>query len=237
MSGDREDLLEGAELTLEDADMELVEPVETGSQELDEHIIELTEMVEEGSVKEGAGGVPLQMGDTEAVELEPESLQEEDEIIELVDAVEQEPEPKDEEEIEELRDLVAEQPSEEEEELSEMADFSVAEEEPEDEILEDEDEGAIPEGGPSIPRADETVEDVGLALEADESPLVYGTPVEEVVEEVPEAGPLQGLSEEKIEEIITRVAREAVEKKADQILLKVAEAAIQKEIEKIKKLL
>jgi hypothetical protein len=237
MSVGGEDLLGGVELTLEDGDVESAESAGTGSQGMEEDIIELTEMVEEVSPAEGAGGVPLQMGGTDVVELEPRALQEEDEIIELVDAAEEEPEPEGEEENKELQDLVAEQPSEEEEQLAEMADFSVVEEEPEDEIVEDEDEGAIPEGGPSIPGADETVEDVGLALEADESPLVYGTPIEEVVEEMPEADPVRGLSEEKIEEIITHVAREAVEKKADQILLKVAEAAIQKEIEKIKKLL
>ena len=45
------------------------------------------------------------------------------------------------------------------------------------------------------------------------------------------------LSDERIEEVITRVAKEAIEKKADRILLEVAEAAIAKEIEKIKQAL
>lgn len=48
---------------------------------------------------------------------------------------------------------------------------------------------------------------------------------------------LERLSDERIEEIVTRVAREAVEKKADRILLEVAEAAIAKEIERIKQAL
>lgn len=48
---------------------------------------------------------------------------------------------------------------------------------------------------------------------------------------------LERLSDERIEEIVTRVVKETVEKKADRILLEVAEAAIAKEIEKIKQAL
>lgn len=52
-----------------------------------------------------------------------------------------------------------------------------------------------------------------------------------------ESAILEGLSEERIEAVITRVVKETIEKKADRIILEVAEAAIAKEIEKIKQAL
>ena len=48
---------------------------------------------------------------------------------------------------------------------------------------------------------------------------------------------LEGLSDERLEEIITRIVKQTIEEKAERILLEAAEAAIAREIERIKQAL
>ena len=148
--------------------------------------------------------------DDESLSLETEALvqEEEAEIIELVDSVEHE---LSDDEIIELEDMV------EEVELDESVGIE------------------MPTDGPSIPGADEVVEDLDFSVEPEES-VAEEMPIEDV-ETAPDIAALEGFSEERIEEIVTRVVTEVIEKKADRILVEVAEAAVQKEIEKIKKLL
>ncbi len=133
-------------------------------------------------------------------------------------------------EMEEIIDLV--EPASEDDEQSEAIvtpkEEAGLEEQPEDfidltDLVEDQDSQAD----------DMELSEVTLAAEehvAAEAPS-------QASDEALESAVLKGLTDERIEAVITRVAKEAIEKKADRILLEVAEAAIAKEIEKIKQVL
>jgi hypothetical protein len=275
------------ELSLEDLDLELNEEISLDPlSDDDDEIIELTDRLE--SLGGGDAKEALALETEEPISLETQALaKEEEEIIELVDAIERQT-PGD-EEILELTDAVVEKPVEaaggsveqepsEDEQALELTDAVMEEpieidrfpasEEAERIVLKEEAaagepiELELPEEGLSVFGADELSQDVGRPFETPEStaqaPFVEepmletpdtGVPVmeeplmgEPAVVEKAETGPagtesVTGLSEEKVEEIITRVVTDILERKADKILLEVAEAAIQKEIEKIKSLL
>jgi len=194
------------------------------AQDLDD-VIELTDVMEEPSGAEAADQASLDSGSDEAASLHADAVNEED-IIELVDEAVEEPESADEEVIE-LSDVA------EEEDLG-----------PE--------EGALPQwSSPGL--GSEAFAEQGLQEEVGAERDVthtHGIPMdEEPPEDMEQAQDLQEsdgalestvlerVSEEQIEEIITRVVEKVIEKKADRILLEVAESAIAKEIDKIKQAL
>ena len=188
-----------------------------------------------------------------------------EEIIELVDAVPADEEqrqamgtPKDEtglggepEDVIDLTDVVKESSE------NDASDDAASEGQPDDvlsleeEVLEDDgvielvDEVGEPELEPQPPvELTDVAEDQDLRAEEDLPETALGA--EETVlsataslstDKMLESAILEGLSEERIEAVLTRVVKETIEKKADRIILEVAEAAIAKEIEKIKQAL
>jgi len=158
-AGPEEDLVDAGELFLEQD-----KGTASGS---DEGVIELTDVVETSG---------------QAVEPESESAEiaspEEEEILELVDAVDGEPQ----EEIVELTDMVSE--------------------------------------GPGDQAGDHVDESPELPSDSGEEPDV-----------------MAGISDEKLEAMVTKAVKQIIGEKAERILLEVAEAAVAKEIDKIKKAL
>lgn len=190
-----------------------------------EEIIDLTEVADDVSAENGS-----LHGDDEPIDLDIEATEEED-IIELVDAAEGEPE-----EGEEILELV---------------------DEVDDDVSPGDAEG--PDMTATEPGADEDdvadlesslgMEDIAMEVEEPQTAGTFeapgpGTGTGEVydAESAPDAPDQDeptaaGVSEEKLEAMITKVVREMMEEKADRILLEVAEAAIAREIDKIKKAL
>lgn len=220
---------------------------ELGLEEAEEEIIDLADLVEEPS--EGPRtedtGLDLSLKEGEGPSLELEAPEEED-FIDLVDEVKDEAQSEDEEFIE-LTDVLEEgRPEVEEEGISELSgvdfggvDFDkdtlieqVGLEMPEDVIDAAFAEESVGESEVSFGREETSVD----AVEVPAAQGVEAT-LESMVDEELEPRLLEGVSDERIEAIITRLASKKIEEKADRILLKVAEAAIAKEIEKLKQAL
>jgi hypothetical protein len=213
---------------LSENDGQLEEPQgESTSSGTEEVVIDLTDEVEES-----ADGAPDDEQTVELVdEVDDEAHIEEEDIIQLTDAVEE-------------QDLQA--GKERHEELSD-ADLS-ADESEEDRLLEDVGPEITEKG--SYADLEEIAEEEFVAMEegaALEEPVELSVPYPEgglssepagqLTDEALESVIREKLSEEKTEAIIRRVVTDTIEKKADRILLEVAEAAIAREIERLKQAL
>ncbi len=144
------------------------------------------------------------------------------------------------EELIELTDAV-EDLVQEDEEILELHD--VAEEQG---FRAEQDSSELSEGYPVTEQSDEDSLLENMGLEIPETslgiPPVAGELEQEATtvwptDEALESEVLESVSDERIEAIITRVVNDVIEKKAGQILLEAAEAAISKEIERIKRAL
>jgi hypothetical protein len=239
--------------------VEQARETESKTEEDEEELIELTDVVEESSSDAQIGDTTLEGGAEEILEPEGEQGPEEEEPIELTDEVvpevdsaqEQE---EGEEELIELRDEVVPDidSAQEQEEVVEAGDLA-------EELGFDEDSLIdtlgleITEEGPETP-AEEELEDVDFAiLEEAEQPLVDTVETELEAEDRSESGlgegvpepvgggleqaVLEKLPDEKLEEIIASVVKQTIEGKVERILLEAAEAAIAKEIERLKQAL
>jgi hypothetical protein len=208
--GSSEDLFLETEAEGEDEVIELVDAVTEESKGQD--VLELTDRVED----QGSQAEEEDLLEFSGAELAPDEP-DEDGLAEDVgmEITEERPEMP-----------VAEEPVDDLEISQDLRDAAVEGDEiPEDlggfgESDVEEDAGELVEPSVSYPEQ-------GLVSEAEAQPA----------DKALEPAILERLSDERIEEIVTRVAREAVEKKADRILLEVAEAAIAKEIERIKQAL
>ncbi|MCK4485284.1 MAG: hypothetical protein KAU38_00795 [Desulfobacterales bacterium] len=217
--------------------VEQARETESKTEEDEEELIELTDMVEESSSEAQIGDTTLQGGAEEILEPEGEQGPEEEEPIELTDEVvpevdsAQEQEEGEEELIELTDEVVPEADSaQEQEEAIELGDL--AEEVGFEEELEDVDFAILEEA--EQPLVD-TVETELEAEDRSESGLEQGVP--EPVGGGLEQAVLEKLSDEKLEEIITSVVKQTIEGKVERILLEAAEAAIAKEIERLKQAL
>ena len=110
----------------------------------------------------------------------------------------------------------------------------------------EEDSSELSEGYPVTEQSDEDSLLENMGLEIPETslgiPPVAGELEQEATtvwptDEALESEVLESVSDERIEAIITRVVNDVIEKKAGQILLEAAETAISKEMEKIKRAL
>jgi hypothetical protein len=228
------DFMEDDELSLEEIDLDFSDDVlsELDNEDNDD-VIELTEMVEEPASDDGVDDIVLETQEASPSAETADLVKEEEEIIELVEAVEDES-PID-EAVFEPDDLAVEEPPEPD--LSDLTSASGTSEEIGKAAVADELELEMPEDGPSIPGVGDESPELDLAFDQDET-----TEDETAVPQQAADGPgdmdaLQGVSREKIEEIIAGVVKDVIDEKADKILLEVAEAAIQREIEKIKNML
>jgi hypothetical protein len=181
-----------------------------------EDVIELEDVVEEPF-----GEVPPD----QAVSLHADTPDEED-IIDLVDEAGDESEN---EGVIELTDVASEQDLQPETgELSELSSAGLDAGAPdEDSFMEGVGMEMPAEVSPAIPMAEEPAGDTGEAQDFQG----FG-PDSEL-----ESTIVERVSQEQLEAIMTRVAKEIIEKKADRVLLEVAEAAIAKEIDRLKQAL
>jgi hypothetical protein len=231
------DLMGEDGLSLEDIDLEFADDGLSGQgKDNDDDIIELTEMVEEPVGYDGVEDIVFEPEEDTASSGAADLAKEEEEIIELVEAVEDES-PMGEDRMGPEDFTVDDLP---EEDLSEQS-FSDASEDIGKAAVKEELGLEMPENGPAIPGFEEEPSDLDLSMEqedtSEEAPVQKTAMAPHPAEMPGEADVLQAVPEEKIEEIIVRVVKDVIEKKADQILLEVAETAIQREIEKIKNLL
>ncbi len=195
-----------------------------------EDVINLTDMVEKPSEGEKDDTPISDEEEKEAISLDTIALEEE-EIVELVDAGDEEESDQDifMEGVDPEKDL-------------EPAGISASEDDEEGlEISLDFEDGASEEG--LIPTDFEG--DLEPDMEAlggrgqdeyskDDAQQVMPS---QVTGEPADTDVLKGLSDEKLEAIVTRVVEQTIEEKAERILLDVAKAAVSKEIEKIKQAL
>lgn len=231
--------------------------VDLTPQDEEEEPIALTDLVEdspsepqadetavEGEVEEDLLGLDEKQGveEEEPIELtdelapEGDSAQDQEGILELTDLVE-EPVPGTEESgVTELSEAETGMPEPDDDSLTDTLGLDMSEESPEPlpgEVSEDEGMAAAPEGDEEA-----LLEAVEPQPEA-EAPAEPG-PEEGVPEPVGgalEQAVLERLSDEKLEEIVTNIARQAIDEKVERILLEAAEAAIGREIERLKQAL
>jgi len=195
-----------------------------------EDVINLTDMVEKPSEGEKDDTPISDEEEKEAISLDTIALEEE-EIVELVDAGDEEESDQDifMEGVDPEKDLepgVISAPEDDEEGLEISLDF-------EDGASE---EGLIPtdfEGDlePDMEALGGRAQD---EYSKDDAQQVMPS---QVTGEPADTDVLKGLSDEKLEAIVTRVVEQTIEEKAERILLDVAKAAVSKEIEKIKQAL
>jgi len=204
---------------------------EESSGETDEELIDLVDVVDELSEQEAPADEPLELDSEEEPLVEPDALEDE-EIMELFDEVKDEASA-DDEGILELTDLVDDEAPGPGEQAMAFSEESLAAEEPAEDSLPEDLGLALDEGAFDLTLDDEPGEPSAPSMEPGPPPEAAA----EVSHEQLESMVAARLSDEKIEEIITRVARETLEKKADKILLEVAEQAIAKEIQKLKQAL
>lgn len=221
---------------------------------------------DENLVMEGSGNEPGSSedlfleteaeGEKEVIELVDAVTDESEDqdVLELTDRVEDQYSQAEEEDLLEFSgaDLASDEPDEDG--LAEDVGIEITEEPPEISVTEEPaDDLEISQDLPDAAlEGDEVPENLGglgeSDMEQDAGKLVEPSVSDPEQGLVPESGAqpadkalepaiLERLSDERIEEIVTRVVKETVEKKADRILLEVAEAAIAKEIEKIKRAL
>ena len=219
----------------EEGILELLDEGEEEPESADDGALDLTDLVEEPSEEGAAEDTSLDWMSEDTLSLEAEG-EEEEGILELLDEGEEEPESA-EEDIIELTDL-AETPevAAEEEETLDLSGVGLGAEESDEYSLEEDLGLEMPEEVPGVSVEEEPGEPMEpSAPVAEEGPRPEAAvqPTDEALESVV----AERLSDERIEEVIARVAKETIEKKADRILLEVAEAAIAKEIEKIKQAL
>jgi hypothetical protein len=250
---DMQDVLDLLDATLEEDEDSLGKygtGVTPGSGKGEEDLIDLIEVVEEPSEEEPAVDMAVEGEPEDLLSLELEAPDDEDildlvedvrdapglgdeEVLELVDEAEDEAD----EGVIELTDVAAGQDAGLAEEVAlEFSDVDLELEEPDEDRLPEDLGVEIAEEPLGVPLAGETA----LQKEPSAPAPEYATPSEAAAQpsqQALESMVAARLSDEKIEEIITRVAKEAMEKKADRILLEVAEAAIAKEIERLKKAL
>jgi len=200
-----------------------------------EEVIDLTEMVEKPSEGRKDDNTISDDGKKEAISLDTTALEEE-EIVELVDAVE-----KDEKSG---PDIFVEEVSPEKD--LERSETPVFKDDKEDMGISVDFEDGDSEGGLIPTDFEGDLEPDMEALDGSEIPQgqdVYSRDDEQqvmpsqVTSEAMDTAVLKGLSDEKLEAIVTRVVKQTIEEKAERILLEVAEAAVAKEVEKIKQAL
>lgn len=209
--------------------------IESETEEDDEDPIELTDVVEESSSEPQIGDTAVEGGAEEIIEPEGEQGPEEEEPIDLTDEVVPEVDSaQEQEEVVELGNLAEEVGFEEDSliddlglEISEEGPEIPAEEGPADEDLAtpEEDEESLLDMVEPQPEA------------VDQSELGFEEAVPEPVGGALEQAVLEKLSDEKLEEIVTRIAKQTIEGKVERILLEAAEAAIAKEIDRLKQAL
>ncbi|MBW2037049.1 MAG: hypothetical protein JRI41_06165 [Deltaproteobacteria bacterium] len=193
--------------------------IKAGSEEAEEEIIELTDVIEEPGQESASSDVSGVIEDRESVSAEDE------EIIDLLDEVKGEDVSKEEEPIE-VTDVAEE----------ELLDLEVPDEESKEDILleglgiEMEEEGAEA-------AAEETEQQASPIAEEFKEQQPSAPPVAEVADEKLESAVRERLSDEKIEAVIRQIVQEKIEKKVDRILLEAAETAISSEIERLKQAL
>ena len=232
---DMQDVLDLLDGTLEEdeggAAMDRIEE-KLDSEEGEEDLIDLIEMVDEVPQDDRAQDIPLETlgGEPEeplSLELETPA---EEEILDLVDEVQAEPESTD--EIIDLAGVVEDQDQGAQDEATlgySDADFDLEASEDESRLSED--------LGIKMPEAPL---DVFVAEEPTEPSPVQEPMLGEALQPTDETLAsivAERLSDERIEEILTRVAKETMEKKAERVLLEAAQEAIAKGIEKLKQAL
>jgi pilus assembly protein FimV len=257
-SSDTEEIIDLVDEVPQDDDsseLEQAPEVESQTEEDDEELIELTDVVEESPSEPQIGDTALEGGAEEIVEAEVEQGPEEEEPIDLTGEVLPEVDSaQEQEEIVELGDLTEEPGLDAEEaELAELSGAETSTPEPEEDSLIDDLGLEMSEEGPEIPveegPADEDLatpeEDEESLLDTvesqpeaeDQSKLGSAEDVPEPVGGALEQAALEKLSDEKLEEIVTRIAKQTIEGKVERILLEAAEAAIAKEIGRLKQAL
>ncbi|MCK4729442.1 MAG: hypothetical protein KAT27_10995 [Desulfobacterales bacterium] len=225
------------EVPPDDDSSELEQPpeIESETEEDDEDLIELTDVVEESSSEPETGDTAVEGEAEEIVEPEGEQGPEEEEPIDLTDEVVPEVDSaQEQEEVVELGDL-AEEVGFEEDSLIDDLGLEISEEGPEipaEEGPADEDLATPEEDEESLL---DIVEPQPEAVDQSELGLEEGVP--EPAGGALEQAVLEKLSDEKLEEIVTRIAKQTIEGKVERILLEAAEAAIAKEIERLKQAL
>jgi hypothetical protein len=214
---------------------EQAQEIESKTEGDDEELIELMDVVEERSSEPQIGDTALEGGAEEILEAEGEQRPEEEEPIDLADEVVPEVDPaQEQEEVVEQGDL-AEEAGFEEDSLIDDLGLEMSEEGPgkpleeglvaEDLATPEEDEESLLDMVEPEPEAEDQPE---LGLE-EGVPEPAGGALEQPV--------LENLSDEKLEEIVTRIAKQTIEGKVERILLEAAEAAIAKEIDRLKQAL
>ena len=237
--------------------------VKSETEQGDEELMDLTGVVEESSSEPETGDTALEGGAEEIVEPEGDQGSEEEEPIELadevvpeVDSAQEQEEVAGEAELAELSEAETSIPELEEDgliddlglEISEEGPEILAEEGPADEDLgtPEEDEESVLDIVEPQPEAEDLpeLESEEPSVEQEPEPSVElaqeAPPSEGVPEPVGgalEQAVLEKLSDEKLEEIVTRIAKQTIEGKVERILLEAAEAAIAKEIDRLKQAL
>jgi hypothetical protein len=226
--------------------LEQAPEVEFGTEVDDEDLIELTDVVEEDLSETKIGDATLEGEEEEIIELV-------DEVVPEVDSGQEQEESVELDEMAEGPGSGAEKtgsPELSETEIRELseAQISISESDEDSEIDTLGIENA--EGGPETP-VDEVPEDEDLDIpEEAEQPLVDSVETQPEAEDWSELGldkgasepvdralgqaVLEKLSDEKLEEIITRTVKQTIDQKVERILLEAAESAIAKEMERLK---
>lgn len=229
--------------------LEQAQEIESETEVYDEDLIELTDVIEESFSETKIGETALEGGAEEIPEAVEKQGPEDEDLIELIDEIvpgvdlTQE----DEEPIELVDEVVPgvdltqdEEPIELVDEVVPEVDFTQEDEEPielVDEVVPEVDSAQEEE---EIVAPDDLAEGLGSGAEKTKSPELseaeISTPEPNEDSLIDTTLP-EKLSDEKLEEIITRIVKQTIEEKVERILLEAAESAIAGEIERLKQAL